>query len=171
MVKLKDENGMQSSDNREQRLLLSDFRKSNGGDYVIRDWEPSLTRQEFADECDINTIMARYEAGGAISHVNRAEPMYLDTTMYPDLRGAMDLFREAALSFNALPAAVRKEFDNDPQLFVDFASDPANIGRMREWGLAPPEPTPEPPVRVELVNPAIPPGGDNNPPGDAPKPS
>lgn len=144
-----------------------DFRKASGvrGDLSV--FEPSLTRQEFADECDINTIMARYEAGGAVSHVNRHEPMYLDTTLYPGLQASMDLFRQAALEFNALPAKVRREFDNDPQKFVDFASDPDNLGRMREWGLAPPEAVPEPPVKVELVN-GEPPAPAS---GEAPKPA
>ena len=134
----------------------TDWYKTSGvrGDFDY--FEPSLTRQEFAEECDINTIMARYEASGVISHVNRATPMYLDTTNYPDLQGAMDQFREASLAFNALPAAVRREFDNDPQLFVDFASDPANVQRMREWGLAAPEKVPDAPVRVEVTNPAGP---------------
>ncbi|QCQ84572.1 internal scaffolding protein [Blackfly microvirus SF02] len=128
-----------------------DFYKSSGVRSDMGVFEPSKTRQEFAEECDINTIMARYEAGGAISHVNRASPQYLDTTLYGDLQSRMDAFREATVAFNALPAAVRKEFDNDPQAFVDFAGDPANLPRMREWGLAEPERVPDPPIRVEMV--------------------
>lgn len=143
----------------------TDWYKTSGVRGDLDRFEPSLTRQEFAEECDINTIMARYEASGVISHVNRAVPMYLDTTTYPDLQGAMDQFREAALAFNALPAAVRREFDNDPQLFVDFASDSENLPRMREWGLAPPEKVPEPAMRVEVVNPPEPPAST----GGAPK--
>lgn len=126
----------------------------------------SRTKQEFAEECDINTIMERYEATGVISHVNRAEPMWLDTTDYPTLQGAMDLYREAATSFNALPAKVRKEFDNDPQKFIDFAANPENLKQMREWGLAEPEKAPEPPVRVVLDNPpplSEPPKGGDKP--------
>lgn len=130
----------------------TDFYKTSGVRGDVDYFEPSLTRQEFAEECDINTIMARYEASGAISHVNRAEPMFLDTTGYPDLQGAMDQFREASLAFAALPAVVRREFDNDPQKFVDFAADPENVGRMREWGLAAPEKLPDPPIRVEVTN-------------------
>lgn len=131
----------------------TDFYKTSGVRGDLDYFEPSLTRQEFAEECDINTIMARYEASGAISHVNRAEPMYLDTTGYPDLQGAMDQFREASAAFNALPAIVRREFDNDPQKFVDFASDPENVERLRGWGLAAPEKVPDAPMRVEVVNP------------------
>lgn len=130
----------------------TDWYKTSGVRGDLDRFEPSLTRQEFAEECDINTIMARYEASGAISHVNRAEPMYLDTTTYPDLQGAMETFREASLAFNSLPALVRREFDNDPQKFVDFAVEPANVARMREWGLAAPEKLPDAPMRVEVVN-------------------
>lgn len=140
-----------------------DFYKTSGVRGDFDRFEPSLTRQEFAEECDINTIMARYEASGVISHVNRAQPMYLDTTGYPDLQGAMDQFREASLAFAALPAKVRREFDNDPQKFVDFASDPDNVPRMREWGLAEPEKAPDQPMRVEVVN-APPPAADSSVP-------
>lgn len=135
-------------------MTFQDMRKHSGQRDDLTKFEPSRTRQEFADECDINTIMAQYERSGAISHVNKATPMYLDTTGYPDLQASMDLFREASLAFAALPAVVRREFDNDPQKFVDFASEAENLPRMREWGLAPPEVVPEPPFKVEVVNPA-----------------
>lgn len=131
--------------------VSTDFFKTSGERGDISVFEPSLTRQEFAEECDINTIMERYEKGGAISHVNRHEPRYLDTTLYPGLQASMDLFREAAREFNALPAQVRREFDNDPQKFVDFASDSANVDKLREWGLAEPLPEAEKPIKVEFV--------------------
>jgi phage internal scaffolding protein len=148
----------------------TDWYKTSGVRGDLDRFEPSLTRQEFAEECDINTIMARYEASGVISHVNRATPMYLDTTDYPDLQGAMDQFREASLAFKALPAVVRREFDNDPQLFVDFASDPANLPRMREWGLAAPEKAPPEPMAVRVVPEpgSAPPSGGAPPPPKAP---
>nr|QJB19215.1 MAG: internal scaffolding protein [Microvirus sp.] len=132
--------------------VANDFVKSSGMRGDMSSFEPSLTRQEFVEECDINTLMARYEAGGAISHVNKAEPLYLDTTLYPGLQGAMDAFKEASIAFGKLPAAVRREFDNDPQKFVDFAIVPGNVGRMREWGLAEPVAVPDGPVKVEVVS-------------------
>lgn len=132
-------------------MEFTDFYKSSGVRSDLGDFEPSLTRQEFAEECDINTIMAKYEASGAISHVNKAEPRYLDTTLYEGLQASMDAFREASVAFNSLPATVRREFDNDPQAFVDFAVNPDNLERMREWGLAPPAPVPDAPIRVEVV--------------------
>jgi phage internal scaffolding protein len=129
-----------------------DAYKTSGDRGDLSFFAPSLTRQEFAEECDINTIMDRYEKSGALSHVNRAQPMYMDCTQFPDLRGAMDVMREAGTAFALLPAKVRREFDNNPQAFVDFARKPENLARMREWGLAPAEKLPEPPAKVEIVN-------------------
>lgn len=130
-------------------LVMNDALKWSGqrGD-IDFSGDPGLTRQEFAEECDINTIMARYEKQGVISHVNRAEPVYLDTTLYKGLQASMDAFKEAETAFLALPAKVRREFDNDPQKFVDFAVNPENVERMREWGLAAPEAVKPPPVEV-----------------------
>ena len=133
-------------------LDFNDFHKTSGVRGDMGDFAPSMTRQEFADECDINTIMSRYEQAGAISHVNRAMPVYMDVTAVPDLRGALDAMREATLAFQSLPAVVRREFDNDPQKFVDFAQDPANLEKMRDWGLAPAAEVAPAPLKVEVVN-------------------
>lgn len=102
--------------------------------------EPGMTRQEFAAECDINSIMARYEKTGMLPVNQMSQPQYLDLTMTPDtLMDAMNLMIDAENAFMTLPAMVRKEFDNDPMRFVEFASDPNNVKRLREWGLAEPE--------------------------------
>jgi phage internal scaffolding protein len=124
----------------------------------ISDWSPSLTRQEFAEECDINTIMAQYERTGVINHVARSDPMYLDYTSVPrDLQSAMNFMRDASSEFMRLPAHVRKEFDNDPSRFVAFAEDPKNVEKMRSWDLAKRPPEAAKPILVEM---ATPPGGD-----------
>lgn len=101
----------------------------------------SMTRQEFAADSDINVLMARYEKTGVwpLSHPGR-EPKYLDLSDVPDFHSAMQLVIEAQEAFMLLPAAARREFDNDAGKFVAFAEDPANLERMREWGLAPPAP-------------------------------
>lgn len=113
----------------------------------------SLTRQEFADDCDINTLMDRYEKTGTINHFNNGVPQYLDVTELPDLQGSLEILAEAQSAFMRLPAVTRREFDNDPTKFVDFASNPDNLDKMREWGLAAPAPTEPPPQKVEIINP------------------
>lgn len=136
-------------------LPLNDFYKTSGDRGDMSEFEESLTRQEFADECDINTIMLRYEQAGAITHVNKALPVYMDVTAVPDLRGALDVMAQATEAFKSLPARVRREFDNDPQKFVDYAQDPANLEQMRTWGLAPQPDSPPAPIKVEVTNPAV----------------
>ena len=138
--------------------------------YVIHDPEdygfdtegPSLTRQEFAEECDVNALMARYEKTGMQipSHMSR-EPQYLDLSDVPDLHTAMNVMREAEAAFMQLPGHIRLEFSNDAVKFVEFAEDKDNLEQLREWGLAKPaEPTPAP-QRVEVVNPSV--GGEASP--------
>lgn len=124
---------------------LIDAYAFNGADTGSRNDEPSLTRQEFAEECDINVIMKQYEKTGVISHVASREPLYLDLTDMPDFRSAMDMMASAEKAFMSLPANVRRDFDNDARNFVDFAQDRANLDKMREYGLAPPAEKPEPP--------------------------
>lgn len=119
---------------------------------------PSLTRQEFADECDINKLMAQYEKTGILpANINPGEPRYLDVSDVPDLMLAHSILNEATAAFMSLPATVRRDFDNDPVKFIAFAEDDKNVEKMREWKLAPPLPVEEPPQRVEIVNPPEPP--------------
>lgn len=114
---------------------------------------PSLTRQEFADEANINVLMARYEATGILpSNVNLEQPRYLDVSEVPDLPQALNLLNEATAAFMRLPATVRREFDNDPVKFIQFAENPENLPKMREWNLAPPAPVEPAPQKVEIVN-------------------
>lgn len=114
---------------------------------------PSKTREEFAAECDINNILARYENTGVISHINPRQPVYLDASNVPDLREALAAVRTAEEAFMSLPAVVRAEFDNDAVAWHDYAVDPKNKDQMIKWGLAKaPEPPPAP-MKVEVVNP------------------
>lgn len=141
-----------------------DFHKTNGTDTAIRFDDPSLTRQEFAEECDINSLMKRYEVyGGTINGLpSNAAPMYIDFAELPDtLMGYLEFMDNAQAAFMTLPAAVRKEFDNSAHMFVDFASDPENLETMRKWGLAAPAP-------VVQEEPKAPPPSPEPPKGEAP---
>ncbi|AXH76470.1 MAG: internal scaffolding protein [Microviridae sp.] len=118
-----------------------DFYKTNGSHTVFYTEGPSLTRQEFAEECDINNLMKRYEGHviGGPGNLPPQQPLYFDFTSGPQtLMEFMDMQQRAEQAFMMLPAVVRKEFDNDALQFVEFASDPANLDQMRTWGLAEP---------------------------------
>lgn len=100
-----------------------------------------LTRQSFKKECDVNSIMAKYAKTGLIDHVSRVEARYGDFTGAPSsYLEAMQTVIDGQTAFAALPASLRKEFDNDPALFLQFMSDPANVDRMRELKLLPSKP-------------------------------
>lgn len=118
----------------------------------------SMTRQEFADECDINQIMARYEKDGIWPPVaNDYVPVYVDFAAQPtDLMSAMQQMSDAEAAFMRLPAIVRKEFDNDAVRFVEYAANGDNLEQLRRWGLAEPEKAPDKPLQVEVVNPSPP---------------
>ncbi|UDN67721.1 internal scaffolding protein [robinz microvirus RP_103] len=120
---------------------LHDFEGYNSSDTVVYNTEPSLTRQEFAEECDINTLMKRYDSHviGGPGNLSAKEPLYFDFADLPqDLMGYLRFMDDAESSFMSLPAVVRKEFDNSAMEFIGFASDPSNLEQMRSWGLAPP---------------------------------
>ncbi|QCQ84850.1 internal scaffolding protein [Blackfly microvirus SF02] len=114
---------------------------------------PSLTRQEFADECDINKLMAQYEKTGILPANNPMPPRYLDVSDVPDLPQALNLLNEATTAFMSLPATVRRDFDNDPVKFIQFAENSENLPKLREWKLAPEAPQEPPPQKVEIINP------------------
>ncbi|WNK14379.1 MAG: internal scaffolding protein [Microvirus sp.] len=128
------------------------FKDNRSAEFVEFNREPSLTRQEFLEECDINSVMARYNTHvvGGPGGLPPSEPMYVDFADLPqDLMGYLECMKDAERSFMSLPAVVRKEFENNPIEFVAYASDPANLPQMRIWGLAPPAPPPEAPPAVD----------------------
>lgn len=134
---------------------------------------PSLTRQDMSEECDINNIMARYEATGYLPSVVGRQPYYADFTALPTtLSDAMDLMRDAEEAFMSLPARVRREFDNDAALFADFAADPEHRDFLVEHGLAEkvapaaPEVPPGAPAAAPAT-PSAPPAGASPPPAGA----
>lgn len=97
-----------------------------------------MTQQQFAEDADINTIVRRFGITGQLPQGVRL-PTYGDFTGVNDYRSALEALEAAKASFMAMPADVRAEFDNDPALFVEFCSDPANLPALRELGLAVPE--------------------------------
>lgn len=110
----------------------------------LRCLDASRTIQSQKDEADINVIVKNFGITGKMPE-NVRVPRFGDFEMVGDYRDAIHAVREAEASFMAMPANVRSEFENDPQLFLEFCGDPANLPRMRELGLAVPLPTPPDP--------------------------
>lgn len=112
-----------------------------------------VTDQSFREECDINTIMARYQSTGELPQLNTQYAQYLDVTGM-DFQEHMDFIIQAQGLFDELPSSIRDRFGNDPAAFLDFTSDPENRTEMAKMGLLsddatrailnPPTPTPAP---------------------------
>lgn len=97
---------------------------------------PDLAKQSFKDECDINFILRKARDTGLINHVNAAQASMQDLSDAVDYKTSLDLVIAARDSFNAFPAIIRQEFNNNPAEFLEFAQDPKNNDRMIELGLA-----------------------------------
>lgn len=113
--------------------------------------EPSMTKQSFKDECDINVIMRRYEASGILPIPQAGEPRYADLTTSSDFQAAMMEVAAARTAFAELPARIRDRFDNDPARLLEFLDDPRNVEEGRELGLYAPEDVPPVPTPVRVV--------------------
>jgi phage internal scaffolding protein len=96
--------------------------------------KPSRTQQQFRDECDINHILERFNITGQLP-VAGLQPEYGDFSGITDYQSALNAVMAAQDSFLELPARIRARFDNDPALFVDFASDEANRDELKAMGL------------------------------------
>jgi len=102
--------------------------------------KPSLAKQAFKDECDINNIMARFVKDGILQHYNQFQGQYGDFTDCPEYHDAQNRVIAANAMFLTLPAKIRTQFQNDPGKFLDFVGDKANLPAMIEMGLAKPQP-------------------------------
>jgi len=96
--------------------------------------KPSLAKQSFRDECDINNILRQFNVTGQLPS-GSVQPQYGDFSGITDYQSALNAVMAAQDSFLQLPAKVRAKFDNDPALFVEFASDEANKDEMKALGL------------------------------------
>jgi len=96
---------------------------------------PSLTKQSFTKECDINNILKKYQKTGAIDHVNKNEASYGYATS-DDFTASMAIVAKGQSMFEELPSTIRTKFENDPAKFLDFVQDENNLKEMQELGLA-----------------------------------
>lgn len=95
----------------------------------------SLTRQEFRDECDINTIVARAGAG-LVSLSVPAAPLFTDVSDIPcDYQECLDRLYAADEMFSSLPSRVRERFNNSARDLFDFLGDAANREEAVKLGL------------------------------------
>jgi phage internal scaffolding protein len=100
--------------------------------------EPSRTQQQFAEEADINNIIARYERTGILVDPlidRRGQPMYGDFSNIDSYFEAQLKVAQAKQLFEALPAKIRDRFGGDAGKLLAFVEDPENREEAIELGL------------------------------------
>ncbi|QCQ84788.1 internal scaffolding protein [Blackfly microvirus SF02] len=114
---------------------------------------PSMTKQEFQFECDINNVIKAFSQTGMFKHVSAraGQGAYEDLPDSSDFQEALHEVHRAREAFMTLPSKLRSRFGNDPAEFLAFTHDPNNLDELRSLGLANPAPLPPPPVVVTIA--------------------
>lgn len=100
--------------------------------------ELSRTQQQFLEESDINVIVAKYgnmEGFVDPSIPRKSKPMFGDFASLGDYQEHMNSVLKVKEIFDDLPANIRVQFDNDPAIFAQFASDEQNVSKLVELGV------------------------------------
>lgn len=139
-------------------------RESRKRSTISFDKAKNRVKQSFANECDINQIMKRAQAVGMLPP-NHRQKMYLDQPMPMDYAEALGLVEEAQEAFARLPASVRQECKNDPEIFLRNAQ---SLQWLVKQGLATQEkPEPGTPSPASPSPSAKPPGAAKGEAGPA----
>lgn len=101
--------------------------------------KPSLTKQSFKKEVDINYLVRKYSKQAGPDFWSGLAQMqggqYGDFSNMVDYRTSLDMVQKATGTFMKLPAKLRSSFNNDPARFLDFMNDPKNLPQMIALGL------------------------------------
>lgn len=101
--------------------------------------DPSRTKQDFLKESDVNWIIARYEKTGflvdPLAPGSALRPAFGDFTNVPDYHESATFIAQAQEAFMALPASLRKRFNNSPADLLDFINDESNRDEAVKLGL------------------------------------
>lgn len=106
---------------------------------VKRFLKPSLTKQEFKAECDINNILRRYKKTMKMDFLSQyqgyLDGRFGDVSFATDYQSSLAMIDEARGVFEAMPATLRARFNNDPMQLVIFLGNTANRQEAEQLGL------------------------------------
>lgn len=91
---------------------------------IKKGFGPSMTDQQYRDECDINSIIGRYIKTGKVP--TSREGISGNFADIGDFQSCLERITLAKNEFDALPSSLRSRFGNDPVAYVDFVLNPAN---------------------------------------------
>ena len=94
-------------------------------------YDDGRTDQGFKGSTDINRLLAKAARSGTLSHLEQYQGNYGDFSGF-DFMDVQNKIARGTQIFQALPAEVRREFNQSPQEFFEFATDPNNRDRLGE---------------------------------------
>jgi len=108
--------------------------------------KPSLTKQEFAQEADINYIANRalrtgqppMTGFGIPMRASNRKPIYGDFTAH-DYHGMLNTVADIQTKFNMLPARIRSKFRGSPETLMRWLEDEKNYDEAVKLGLLVPD--------------------------------
>lgn len=113
---------------------------------------PTKTQQQFEKDTNMNIIMSNYKRG--------IPPKFMSRGQYADLYNAPESLAEAfqqvsamVEEFEKLPAHIREQFKNSPEVFVNFISDPRNEAEFKEIFGIKEQPPADPVVKEPILAP------------------
>lgn len=129
-----------------QRVVIDCQKIIDSGKEICR------TEQNHLQEVNINAIVKRH----GVDTIQKTALLASQEFQFDDVTGndfqeAMLKTTKAKQTFDQLPSAIRKEFDNSPAKFLDFVHNSENEQKMIEMGLANPKSQPQT-VKVEVTN-------------------
>jgi phage internal scaffolding protein len=113
--------------------------------------QPSLTKQSFKSECDVNRIVKQWKSTGLVKTVGQGE--FLDLPDEISYHEALNKVIEAQSSFESLPANGRRNFENDPAKFLSHVENATSREDFEKVGLVPPVEVPSEPTPSASVEP------------------
>lgn len=97
--------------------------------------QPSLTKQAFSKEADIDYILKKYEQTGVPPSAPVGQMMAGDFSSVPSYQNALNAVLRAEENFMTLPAKIRSRFNNDPAELLAFCLNPKNRKEAEELGI------------------------------------
>lgn len=100
--------------------------------------EKTMTQQSFANEVDVNQIVARALKTGILGDplsIQRRQEIFGDFSEIGSYQDALNRVINAQKAFDELPADIRSRFNNEPGLLMEFLSNPGNRDEAIKLGL------------------------------------
>lgn len=99
--------------------------------------EPSLTQQQFKDECEIESLLKAHNLGQVMGIMNNhgQQPLYGDVSEIPDFHVSQNHVARATEYFEGLPSDVRSRFNNSLSEFLTTLNNPDAREALTEMGV------------------------------------